>query len=298
MNQAVVSTNLLRVVSYLESSTKRRLFRDVVQVVNMSRSRNAVPKPFEGYPAYGAAHGVVPSDQLRGFLYDSSRIADYVFMHGMAGVSVDPVEFSNHGQKSELTVPSDVRGRAEENGYDPRTFYRVFDPETLGVTVVEMDASEKAARTVRKVWERHDFGAVEQEVKTEVGRSTSNLAPRLFFNHADTVGKRLPGSEIRNIRQKVALFPEAFHSQDTLELLEHESDVVFRAINRRLKQFMKPWDTTPHVTYQLFRDAAKAREVEVIMETTNNYLQKFPFAARLDLLALRHKSVRGKKYSR
>lgn len=279
----------------------------------MQAVRGGVPKPFEGYPAYGAAHPVMPNQQLRGLLFDTTRIADFVLKHSIAGVSVDPVEFGEGNEHSlvlpervaelfgegppfdEAADPDDVPDLPPEAvyDYDPRKFYRVFDPDTLGVTVVEMDPSEKAARAVRTVWEKQDFGAVENEVKSELGRRAPNTVPKLFIARADTVGKLLPGAESQDVRQKVALFPEAHRSQETLDLMENEASVLYTAINSRLRQFMRPWDIVPHITYMLFRNPTKPKEIELVVESINNYLNAHPFAVRLDSLELRHKTTRS-----
>lgn len=243
--------------------------------------RSGVPMPFEGYPAYGAVHDVLPNQELRRFMFDFSRVADAVFD------TTPPIEVI-----SEIEAPTDKLVVLEPTtNYDPRKFYKIFDAETLGVSVVEMDPAAKAARQFRTVWEKQDFGAVENEAKNKLA-AMPNEAPRLMFNRVEGVGRRLPGVGKRDIRQKIALMPDTAKFVETLEIIEDEADIINTAIRRRLKQFIYPWDIVPHLTFAVFRTAAEPGQVVDVKQKANEYLAKYPFAVRLGQLAFRHKSYR------
>lgn len=257
-------------------------------------------KPFEGYPAYGAVHDVMPNQQLRSFMYDYTRICDYVFMHKAAGVEVDPVIFPEEDDSkvsSPLEVPKHIKLEVEET-YDARNYYRVFDTETLGASVVEMDPSKRHAKLIRSIWERNDFGAVEQEARTEIGRSLPGTVPKLFFDRVSGVGGRLPGVHKTEVRKKLALMPDTSKFPETLTLISEEADIIINAIRRRLKQFVYPWDINPHLTYSVFRTRADEKEITTIQKSTNNYLSRYPFAVRLGTLDFRNKKERGQSTRR
>lgn len=255
--------------------------------------RDSLRQPFEGYPAYGALHPAIPNQQLREFYFDQTRIADYFIVNRLAGVQVEPLTFDPEidGVENPLVIEERAR-EAVIDTYNPNRFYRMFNPDTLGVTVVEMDGSSRVANRMRVVWESQDFGAVEQEAVNEIGRTLPNIVPRLIFNGARGAGGRLPNVPNTEVRQKMALMPDQNQHQATQKLLESEAGIIGDAIRRRMKQYLEPWDYMPHLTYMVFRRETQPADVQAIIKTTNNYLQRNPFGVALDPLEIRSKSTR------
>ncbi len=257
--------------------------------------RNGVTSPFEGFPAIGAVHDVIPTDSLRNFQFDFSRISDLMLKQC--------IEFGNPTPmtKDDFCNPNcfqDAHQNLEDYGdwpdFDPRHYYKIFDVETLGVSVVEMDASARAARAVGAIWEKQDFGAVQQEAINEVAKQTGIFKPKLKLNNVMGVGRKFPGVDKKEVRQKLALLPDTTYHPETTDLLESEAEIINSAIRRRLKHFLSPWDVVPHVTFAIFRQKTSSEAIKAIEESTKNYLQLYPIAIRLGELTFRHKSIRGR----
>ncbi len=119
-----------------------------------ARPRGSLDQPFEGFPAYGAVHEVIPSREFRDAIHHFAEIADDIF----------EIPFRHYQDPG-----SDVY---TVRNYDPRSFYQLFDLSKLGVSVVEMDPSKKQAEIARKVWESKDFGAVEQQARNAMKKRT------------------------------------------------------------------------------------------------------------------------------
>lgn len=181
------------------------------------------------------------------------------------------------------------------SSYDSRKFYRVFDPESLGVSVVEMDPSRRAAQAVRTIWEKNDFGAVEKEARNEIGRTVPNTVAKLRFKSVEGVGRRLANYPTEDVQQKLALMPDTNEFMETYDLIEKEADIIIRAIRSRLKQFVYPWDIMPHLTFAVFRNGAEPDDIKRIKEIANEKLANNPLTVPLGTLAFRHKIVRSKK---
>jgi len=256
----------------------------------MSLPRSLLNGPRQGYPAYGALHEVVPNEQLRGLLFDAAWTCDYVFRHQLAGEQVKPVDTWGTGERPVFSKGAE----SVQEEYDPRKFYRVFDIETLGVTVVEMDPSAKQARQARAVWEGQDFGAVEQEAKDDIGRRLPVTRPRLFFDRLIAAGNRLPHVPSTEVRQKVALAANPARNPETLALLNGEFDIIVGALRRRLKQYTYPWDFIPHMSFLAFRNQAEPESISAITESLDNYLAQHSFGAALEGLSFRHKIISGR----
>lgn len=250
--------------------------------------RSGLVQPFEGYPAYGAVHDVIPNEQLRNFLFDFSRVADQVFQKSLGEETL----FIDNRLEDEIDTNTE---KAIDSCYDPRLFYKIFDIETLGVSAVEMDPAAKQARAVRAIWEKQDFGAVEQEARNEMGRRLPDVRPQLMFNRVQGAGKRLPNVSKTEVRQKLALLPDPVKFPETISLINEEADIVIRAIRSRLKQFTYPWDEFPHLTFSVFRTAAEPDQIDEIVENTNKFLAKNPFGVRLGDIGFRYKSERTKR---
>ena len=266
-----------------------------------SLPRSETSRPFEGYPAYGAVHDVLPNQQLREFLFNFSRFSDRVFDTTRPTESVAlklPSDEEAEVEFDPIFVPETAGfGMPEIDSlvmphYDSRGFYKVFDPESLGVSVVEMDPAAKAARRFKTIWEGHDFGAVEKEAQNQIGQ-LPDTAPWLMFTRVDGVGRRLPGVPNSSVRQKLALMPDTDQFLETLNFIEDEADVIIDAIRRRLKQFIYNWDTLPHLTFSVFHRGARPDQISQVKERTNQYLAAHPFAVRLGDLAFRHKATRN-----
>jgi hypothetical protein len=276
------------------------------------------PSPLEGYPAYGAVHDIRPAG-IRDFLYDFGRIADGVFADEIEPAEVNPIpdytsdeEFDDTpillGDDSETEeavetvslqiidpntrLPRVIEANAN---YDSRQYYRVFDPESLGVSVVEMDPSRRAAQAVRAIWEKNDFGAVENEARNEIDRILPANVAKLRFNRVEGVGRRLANYPKDDVQQKLALMPDTNEFIETYDLIEREAEIIIRAIRSRLKQFVYPWDITPHLTFAVFRTGADPDQIKHIKSVTNKRLAEQPMVVPLGDLTFRHKIARSKK---
>lgn len=282
------------------------------------------PRPLEGYPAYGAVHDVAPAG-VRDFLYDFSRYADGVFSHPFETgneAEINPIpDFAPEDDFDDTLISLDGDNESYDpaddptkvaiqiidpltreprvayvsDKYDSRAFYRVFDPESLGVSVVEMDPSRRAAQAVRAIWQSHDFGAVENEARNEIGRRLPTITAKLRFNRVEGVGGRLANYPKEDVRQKIALMPDTTVFTETHDLIEVEAEIITSAIRKRLKQFMYPWDVNPHLTFAVFRKDATPEEITIIQESLNRRLADHPLTVPLGQLGFRHKLVRSKR---
>lgn len=248
-------------------------------------ARSGLCSPWEGYPAYGAVHEVLPTQELSTFMYNFRRIADSVFDIGPPQVRIEgfDVEPSN--------------GREDETSdYDSRKFYKAFDIDTLGVSVVEMDPSQKAAKKIRKIWERQDYGVVAQEARTGIDRQfgiEGQTPMRLSVDHVDGIGGKLPSYVGDELRQKLALIADVTQYQETISKLDYEAEEIMGAINRRLDgQVVYPWDRIVHVTFAAFRADAQPRQVRTVIDKTNQHLAKKPLTVKLGKLEFRYKKSR------
>lgn len=255
-------------------------------------ARDSPVRPFEGYPAYGAVHETIPNEQLRGWLFDFSRISDRVFG---AAFETQEVEIPGFLTDPDFVAEPIACAEAVQGTYDPRRFYKIFDVEKMGVSVLEMDPTARAARAVRSLWEGQDFGAVENEARNEMGRALPITRPRLFFNRVEGVGRHIPGVSKADVRQKLALMPDTNRFVETLELIEDEADIVIAAIKSRLNQFVYPWDTNPHLAFAAFKPSAQPDQIVKIKELANAHLQKHPFGVALGQLDFRFKKQRSRR---
>ncbi len=241
--------------------------------------RDALREPFEGYPAYGALHEVSLSRDLSKFMYSFRQIADDVF-----DVGSDVLRIEGFNQVPET-----------DSDYDARKFYRSFDIESLSVSVLEMDPSERTAKKIHKLWERQDYGAVAQEARTNIDRSVGAPQSRMKFclNRADGVGGKLPIPGIEDVRKKLALLPDVTQHEETFKTIEDEAYWILDAVNRRLEQqVVYPWDITPHVTFAAFRPEAQPKQICQVIEKTNDYLQENPLTISLQALKFRYRAMR------
>ncbi len=258
----------------------------------MSGARSNLPAPVSGYPAFGAVHEAWPNEQLRNFAFDFTRICEKVICYDTAGATVEPLIFdetSEHYVKNPLSI-TDEKALEFQEKYDPRKFFRIFDLETLGVSVIEMDPSAQFARKVRTVWESQDFGAVETEVRNEAARKQPDTTLKMHFDTVRGVGHKLPKThDVSDARQKLALFPDEDRSRDTIEVIGDEAEILSSALRRRLKQYALPTDIIPHLTFAVFRHLATPDQISLIRSSADNYVRRYPFAVRLDPLTIRHK---------
>lgn len=261
--------------------------------------RDSTVQPFEGYPALGAFHDVIPSEQLHNFLYDFRRIAEYVLKRSEVGLGFDVIEkedFKNPDFFEEAN--KDIDKHPQLDGFDFRNYGKIFDLDRLGVSVVEMGQSARTARAIRAVWERQDFGAVEQEARDEVDRFLGMSQLSLKFSGVMGAGRKLPEIDKKEVRQKLALLPEGAANQGAIELLGTEAEIITDAINRRLKQFLGSWDIVPHLTFAYFKQNTNPDAVRAIEASADNYSRLFPCGAQLGSLMFRHISTRTKKSRR
>ena len=243
--------------------------------------RNSVVSPFEGYPAYGAVHEVMPDHRFREFMSVFARISDQVFDFVPPVEVIDPQPdfqaeagmeaFSLLPEIDEVVVP-----------YDSRKFYKIFDPDKMGATVLEMDPAQKAAKRIRKVFESQDFGAVEKNAKNEIDRIMPMSYPELVFNRVESVGNLLPGVSQDIVRQKLALFSDTTKCLQTHKSMQSEQTIIVKHLKKHFKQFMTPWTLVPHLTFAVFRKQASAEQVTDIIGKTNEYVQANPLYVSLE----------------
>lgn len=89
--------------------------------------------------------------------------------------------------------------------------------------------------------------------------------------------------------------PDTTKFTETLELIGAENEIIVRAIQKRLKQFMYPWDVSPHLTFAVFRRDATPDDIAAVHEALNRRLSKHPLTIPLGRLGFRHKLVRSKR---
>lgn len=294
----------------------------------MSRNyapRDGLPKPFEGYPAYGAVHNVTVNDAYRSFLYEFCDIADEVFSADFETEIVDNTNIDSLDEASEFEPITIIPSLAEEETfsesepedvledfdmdikrrrrpkpaaakispvYTPESYYKLFDIEKLGVSVVEMDPSANAARAIRTLWERQDFGQVQKEAKDQLMRHIPRTDLRLVFGGVMGVGRRMPNIPRADLRQKLALMPDPNAYPENLSLIQDEAEVVIDSIGKRLKQWMYPWDIIPHLTFAVFKRRAQPEQIIEIVQRTNEYVESNPVAMKLGELVFRYHGKR------
>lgn len=202
--------------------------------------RDGLREQFRGYPAIGAVHPVAANKQLRDTLSAIADIADGVF-----------------------DTPANFDGRsAEEKAkdgdyYDSSRYYRLFDSQTLGLSVFEMDISAKIAEKAKSIWEQNDLGAVRQDVEGEADRMLPGVRLQLEVSGVMPVGGRLPMSYREPVRSKLAFTFNPGKHMDTYDLLFREEELIARHIGSRIKrpdilrQFVQV-DFVPHVTFMVY----------------------------------------------
>lgn len=253
---------------------------------NLPRSR--LTQPREGYPVYGAVHEVIPTTQIRDFQTVFAIIADQVFDQ-TGNSEIDPVPQFKPTEEfaAEIITPP------LDKPFDSRDHYRIFNPETLGLSVIEMDPSSKKARQIRTVWEKQDFGAVEKDARNELLRHLPNRIPTIKFTGAKFVGGILPGAKPSElVRQKVALIPDSKTSFEILEIVNLEANIIIRAIRARLKQFAYQYDIVPHVTFAVFKKGVERDQAVAVVDGIHKHLIKKPLHAQLSPLVFRSRSER------
>ncbi len=252
-------------------------------------ARDGLPEPFRGYPSYGALHEIVPNQQVLEFLFDFNTRAYEAFSPMDTNVEVITDLPLN------AKVEDDTRARSDS--YDPRDYYRVFDSDTIGLSVLDMDPSASKARKLHALWEKNDFGATEKEAKNEIDRKLPNTPLRVVYDKVMPIGGFLPTAHGgREARQKVALVPAVEQSIELNRLITDEADIVVKAIRRRFEQFTAPWDVVPVTTFAAFKPKASDEKIKGLIEETNKGLEQKPVGARLGRLVFRHKSSRALKH--
>ena len=269
-------------------------------------ARGQVERPFQGYPAYGALHEIIPDSRLREFLAKFSKIADGVLdpsqladdeprvidpsPHIQPDDEYDPIEIGAFDDVWSEEPSSRLEAELVEERYDPRKYYRVFDPEKMGVPVVESLPAQKAARAMRTVFESQDFGAVEQDARNAIGRRQPLLYPSLVFNRIEGVGRilpRVPGTAREDdIKQKLALVADlttkSEEAQATLGQLDFEFAQVTTEITRRLKQYIIPTDYIKHLTFAVLKSSISHGQFVDILDKANEHLAKEPLVIELE----------------
>lgn len=249
-------------------------------------ARDSLRGPCDGYPVYGAVHEVVPSKELRCFLSNFEEVA---FNH-----FDDTTQSIDMGGNLETNLEYEIT----RSDFDPRYHYKVFNSHGLGLSVLSMDPSASIAKRLRMKWEKHDFGAMIKEAQNELGRSVPGGKISAVFDSAILVGGRLPNCSDEKIRQKIALMPSAERSPDLYELVSKEAEICINAIRKRMKQFVYPWDITPHVTFAVFKRKAEPHKIAQLLKITNSMLAENPVGAALDPLSLRIKPMKGRRQKR
>ncbi len=235
--------------------------------------RDTLPEQSRGYPAIGAVHEVIADKNLRDALGKVADIADDVF---------------------DAPTPGDTRSLEERiadgDKYNPSHYYRLFDAQTLGLSVFEMDLSEKVSRRARTVWEGQDLGAFKQDVENFAAKHSPDAPLQISCKGIMMVGGRLPLGGRDLIRTKLAFLPDPTEYDETIELLNLEHQVIKATIERRLgKRNGGRWPTllplvdfVPHVTFLAYKQhKATAEQIRRVNTELEELLREEPITLSL-----------------
>lgn len=271
----------------------------------MGNARSRPEQPLAGYPAIGAMHEVrLPNQALRDFISDFAVKADGIFEPVFIATH-DILEIDNTipGEEAKLRDNPDDESDNDigikETGlaeYDSKKYFTTFNVERMGLSVVEMQGSAKIARVRRAIWEKQDLGMVEQEARDEIRKHFPNTTPKLRFDAVANVGSKVCNQGTTDVRQKLALIPNAATYFETFELLTREHNIIINAIERRLKSEL-PYaaDYVPHLTFAAFRNKAEPRHIEKIISKTAELVKAHPIEIRLGDLLFRRGIERRKR---
>lgn len=249
--------------------------------------RSSVEAPFQGYPAYGALHEILPDTRLREFLAKFSEISNAVIKPPEElppSELIDPTpDFEPEDDFGVVSLGPESEAKVFDPPFDQRHYYRIFDPEKMGVTVVEMLPSQRAASAMRKVFEGQDFGAVEQEARDTIDQGNPVLYPQLKFTSVIGVGKMLhTNGGVTPVRQKLALLADVTTHLETHDMLDKENAAICDALRRRLKQFVLPNDFIKHLTFAALKRPITNEMLAEIITQTNSHLTENPLYVDLD----------------
>jgi len=263
-------------------------------------ARDHLHGEFTGFPGLGAMYEIIPNQPLRDFMSGFSLIADKVFGKALA-LSMDPNLKIKNEIEEPITLGSLLESAAKiENGlpegYDSKNYYKTFNVQRMSVTVFEMHTSAKAARVIRSVWEKNDMGAVEKNVKNDLGRRFPDQKPKLAFKGVLNAGRGLQNAPQSDIRQKLALLPDPTKYFDTYELLSDAPFIMTREIARRMRHkrisIPPPTDFVPHLTFAAFRRNAHPTEIVKVIKQSEALIDSMPFEVMLGKLVFRSKLER------
>lgn len=249
--------------------------------------RDGLRERMAGYPAVGAVHPVVQNRDLLNLFYAEGS------QNSIVEVLDDFFDPPNY---------FDTRSLEEKDNdgvqrYNSAHFYRLFDPQTLGVSVMEMDITAQAAKRQRSVWEGKDMGRVKQEVLDLAARRSPNNQLVIKLGNVMPVGGKLPGKYKDDPpRQKLAFFPDIYDEQtyQTLELLYAEHDIIRAAIENRLRANrhtkvvadLIAYSYIPHITFLSYkRDVGPKKVIEANRRLSALVAEK-PITVELERLNL------------
>lgn len=249
----------------------------------MSRIREELPEPFEGYPAIGAYHEIIPNPTLDRFMRGFCEVADEVFKRAWK-------------EEAAVQVVTDEREEQAPEEYNFRRYYRAYYATNMWVSVLDMSHSQKHARAMRSVWERQDIGDTQQIARDEIDRQMPCSRPRLHLDQVARLGSRLPNAPSYHEGRKLALVPNAAESGETIELLAAEHEIIISAIQRRLKRFVPVGEYLPHVTFAWFTNNVSEGQISEVADGAKTLAGEHPVRMDIDRqIAFRERLVRKLK---
>lgn len=179
---------------------------------------------------------------------------------------------------------------ALQGHYDPRHYYKVYDPERFAVPILDVRPNDKGMKPIGAVFERQDFGIVQQNIRNQTeGRVALGEPLPLIFDRVSSVGRLIPsqrGNRDSAPRQKLALMADtsmtdALH-EGTIDRLNNEFEFITREIAKRLMHQILPIDFIIHSTFAHFKQPAQLSQVAEIVGRTNDLLKAEPLSVEIE----------------
>ncbi len=263
-------------------------------------------EPYQGYPAVGAVHPVIANRELRERLTQIANIADDIFDHTpteddilswnnpieIEGLS-NPVHFDQEGE-SDLPGHEELEEDDTESTfaqvYNPTAHYRMFDAQTLGLSVFPMEVSAAIANRARAVWKKNDLGQLTKEIIDRTQRYSLSSALTIVSDGLVLSGGKLPVVPHLPIRSMLAFNVSPAHYDESLECIFEEHEIVKSATLRRMKK--RPLDVRgipqdpisafiPHIPFMAYKRGAIPAEIAKVNEKIQELMHDDPIVMHL-----------------
>lgn len=259
-----------------------------------------LPRSNPGSPSfdrssYGVYHEVIPDTQLMEFVTRFRSISDSVFKIADDDVGPPVVEPGVQQRFVAGDIFSDKDAEPEkvetpQSHYDPRHYYKVYDPERFAVPILDVWPSDKGMKSIGAVFERQDFGSVQQNIRNQTeGRVVLGKPLPLIFDRVSSVGRLIPnqrGNRGAAPRQKLALMADTSMTgalyEGTIDRLNSEFEFISREIVKRLMHPVSPIDFIIHSTFTHFKQPAQLSQVAEIVGQTNESLKAEPLSVEIE----------------